>query len=63
MIEREPKSAALSAVLVSLSQNRRILAPGTEPADGGVKLMEPSTVLSLIDDQLEVLRQGKGQLD
>lgn len=31
--------------------------------DGGVRLMEPSTVVSLIDDQLEVLRQGKGQLD
>jgi tRNA threonylcarbamoyl adenosine modification protein (Sua5/YciO/YrdC/YwlC family) len=31
--------------------------------DGGVKLMEPSTVVSLIDDQIEVLRQGKGQLD
>ena len=31
--------------------------------DSGVRLMEPSTVVSLIDDQLEVLRQGKGQLD
>lgn len=31
--------------------------------DGGVRLMEPSTVVSLLDDQLEVLRQGKGQLD
>jgi tRNA threonylcarbamoyl adenosine modification protein (Sua5/YciO/YrdC/YwlC family) len=31
--------------------------------DGGVRLMEPSTVLSLLDDQIEVLRQGKGQLD
>ncbi|KFA87820.1 L-threonylcarbamoyladenylate synthase [Archangium violaceum] len=31
--------------------------------DGGVRLMEPSTVVSLIDDQIEVLRQGKGQLD
>jgi tRNA threonylcarbamoyl adenosine modification protein (Sua5/YciO/YrdC/YwlC family) len=31
--------------------------------DGGVKLMEASTVVSLVDDQLEVLRQGKGQLD
>ena len=31
--------------------------------DGGVKLMEASTVVSLIGDELEVLRQGKGQLD
>jgi tRNA threonylcarbamoyl adenosine modification protein (Sua5/YciO/YrdC/YwlC family) len=31
--------------------------------DGGVRLMEPSTVVSLLDDQLEVLRQGKGELD
>ncbi|WNG58106.1 threonylcarbamoyl-AMP synthase [Archangium gephyra] len=31
--------------------------------DGGVRLMEPSTVVSLIGDQIEVLRQGKGQLD
>ena len=31
--------------------------------DGGVRLMEPSTVVSLLDDQIEVLRQGKGQLD
>jgi tRNA threonylcarbamoyl adenosine modification protein (Sua5/YciO/YrdC/YwlC family) len=31
--------------------------------DGGVRLMEPSTVVSLIGDSLEVLRQGKGKLD
>jgi tRNA threonylcarbamoyl adenosine modification protein (Sua5/YciO/YrdC/YwlC family) len=31
--------------------------------DGGVRLMEPSTVVSLVEDRLEVLRQGKGQLD
>jgi tRNA threonylcarbamoyl adenosine modification protein (Sua5/YciO/YrdC/YwlC family) len=31
--------------------------------DGGVQLMEPSTVVSLVDDHIEVLRQGKGQLD
>jgi len=31
--------------------------------DGGVRLMEPSTVVSLIGDTLEVLRQGKGKLD
>ena len=28
--------------------------------DGGVQHSEPSTVVSLIDDQIEVLRQGKG---
>jgi tRNA threonylcarbamoyl adenosine modification protein (Sua5/YciO/YrdC/YwlC family) len=31
--------------------------------DGGVRLMEPSTVVSLIGDSIEVLRQGKGMLD
>lgn len=31
--------------------------------DGGVKLMEPSTVVSLIGDTLEILRQGKGRLE
>ena len=28
--------------------------------DGGVQPNEPSTVVSLIDDHIEVLRQGKG---
>jgi tRNA threonylcarbamoyl adenosine modification protein (Sua5/YciO/YrdC/YwlC family) len=28
--------------------------------DGGVQPNEPSTIVSLIDDQIEVLRQGKG---
>lgn len=28
--------------------------------DGGVQPNEPSTVVSLVDDQIEVLRQGKG---
>jgi tRNA threonylcarbamoyl adenosine modification protein (Sua5/YciO/YrdC/YwlC family) len=31
--------------------------------DGGVRLMEPSTVVSLIGDTLEILRQGKGRLE
>ncbi len=31
--------------------------------DGGVTLMEPSTVVSLIGDTLEVVRQGKGRLE
>ncbi|NMO23436.1 threonylcarbamoyl-AMP synthase [Pyxidicoccus fallax] len=30
--------------------------------DGGVTLNEPSTVISLIGDTLEILRQGKGRL-
>jgi tRNA threonylcarbamoyl adenosine modification protein (Sua5/YciO/YrdC/YwlC family) len=30
--------------------------------DGGVTLLEASTVVSLIGDQIEVLRQGKGEL-
>jgi tRNA threonylcarbamoyl adenosine modification protein (Sua5/YciO/YrdC/YwlC family) len=28
--------------------------------DGGIRLGDPSTVISLVDDQLEVLRQGSG---
>ena len=28
--------------------------------DGGVQPLEPSTVVSLVGDQIEVLRQGKG---
>jgi tRNA A37 threonylcarbamoyladenosine synthetase subunit TsaC/SUA5/YrdC len=28
-----------------------------------VTLMEPSTVVSLIGDSMEVLRQGKGRVD
>jgi tRNA A37 threonylcarbamoyladenosine synthetase subunit TsaC/SUA5/YrdC len=31
--------------------------------DGGVYPNEPSTVVSLIDDQVEILRQGKGDLE
>ena len=31
--------------------------------DGGVTLMEPSTMVSLIGDSIEILRQGKGRLD
>ena len=31
--------------------------------DAGVTLLEASTVVSLLGDQIEVLRQGKGQLD
>ncbi|QDF05399.1 L-threonylcarbamoyladenylate synthase [Myxococcus xanthus] len=31
--------------------------------DGGVTLNEPSTVISLIGDSLEILRQGKGRLE
>lgn len=31
--------------------------------DGGYQVLEPSTVVSLVDDQVEVLRQGKGKID
>ncbi|HZI11948.1 MAG TPA: L-threonylcarbamoyladenylate synthase [Myxococcus sp.] len=31
--------------------------------DGGITLNEPSTVISLIGDALEILRQGKGRLE
>lgn len=31
--------------------------------DGGVQLVEPSTVLSLVEDQVEVLREGKGSVE
>lgn len=31
--------------------------------DGGYQLNEPSTVLSLLDDHLEVLREGKGSVE
>lgn len=31
--------------------------------DGGYQLAEPSTVLSLVDDRVEVLRQGKGPVE
>ena len=31
--------------------------------DGGVTLAEPSTVLAFLDDRIEILRQGKGQLE
>lgn len=31
--------------------------------DGGVQLVEPSTVLSLIEDRIDVLRQGKGRVE
>jgi len=30
--------------------------------DGGIRHLEASTVLSLVDDQIEILRQGKGPL-
>lgn len=30
--------------------------------DGGFQVFEPSTVVSLVDDQIEVLREGKGKL-
>ena len=31
--------------------------------DGGYQLNEPSTVVSLVDDRIDVLRAGKGPLE
>jgi tRNA threonylcarbamoyl adenosine modification protein (Sua5/YciO/YrdC/YwlC family) len=31
--------------------------------DGGYQVFEPSTVVSLVDDQIEILRQGKGRVE
>ena len=31
--------------------------------DGGIVAAEPSTVVSLIDDQIEILRQGQGIIE
>jgi len=31
--------------------------------DGGVISYEPSTVISLVDDNTEVIREGKGEID
>jgi len=31
--------------------------------DGGYQVFEPSTVVSLLDDEIEILRQGKGRLE
>ena len=30
--------------------------------DGGIRLGNPSTVISLIDDRIEVLREGSGDI-
>lgn len=50
-------------VLVDAREIKEKLGHGLDLIlDGGVMQNEPSTVVSLIGDQLEVLRQGKGEL-
>lgn len=51
-------------VLVDPKDIKEVLGHGLELIlDGGLRLLEPSTVVSLVGDQIEVLRQGKGKLD
>jgi tRNA threonylcarbamoyl adenosine modification protein (Sua5/YciO/YrdC/YwlC family) len=51
-------------VLLDARDIKEALGHGLELIlDGGVVLNEPSTVVSLLQDELEVLRQGKGRLD
>lgn len=51
-------------VLVSAQDIKRELGHGLDLIlDSGVLHNEPSTVVSLLDDQIEVLREGKGKLD
>jgi tRNA threonylcarbamoyl adenosine modification protein (Sua5/YciO/YrdC/YwlC family) len=52
------------ALLIDARSIKERLGHGLELIlDGGVTLMEPSTVVSLIGDSIEILRQGKGRLD
>lgn len=51
-------------VLVDARDIKEVLGHALELIlDAGVLQNEPSTVISLLDDRLEILRQGKGQLD
>ncbi|MGA9522516.1 MAG: Sua5/YciO/YrdC/YwlC family protein, partial [Myxococcaceae bacterium] len=51
-------------VLLDAKELKQHLGHGLELIlDGGIVQNEPSTVVSLIDDQMEVLRQGKGRLE
>jgi tRNA threonylcarbamoyl adenosine modification protein (Sua5/YciO/YrdC/YwlC family) len=51
-------------VLVDPKDIKEVLGHGLDLIlDGGLRLLEPSTVVSLVGDQIEVLRQGKGKLD
>jgi tRNA threonylcarbamoyl adenosine modification protein (Sua5/YciO/YrdC/YwlC family) len=51
-------------VLVDAREIKERLGHGLDLIlDGGVMQNEPSTVVSLLGDQIEVLRQGKGHLD
>jgi tRNA threonylcarbamoyl adenosine modification protein (Sua5/YciO/YrdC/YwlC family) len=50
-------------VLLDAREIRDALGHGLDLIlDGGLTQNEPSTVVSLLDDQLEVLREGKGRL-
>ncbi len=51
-------------VLLDARDIKEVLGHGLDLIlDGGVLLNEPSTVVSLVSDALEVLRQGKGEID
>ena len=51
-------------VLTDAREIKDVLGHGLDLIlDAGVTQNEPSTVVSLLEDQLEVLRQGKGLLD
>ena len=51
-------------VLVDAREIKEKLGHGLDLIlDGGVMQNEPSTVISLVGDQIEVLRQGKGRID
>ena len=51
-------------VLVDAREIKEKLGHGLDLIlDGGVMQNEPSTVVSLVGDRIEVLRQGKGELD
>ena len=51
-------------VLLDARDIKDVLGHGLEVIlDGGIVQNEPSTVVSLLEDQIEVLRQGKGRLE
>jgi tRNA A37 threonylcarbamoyladenosine synthetase subunit TsaC/SUA5/YrdC len=54
-------SAADGSPLVDAKDIKAVLGHGLDLIlDGGLQPSEPSTILSLVGDQIEVLRQGKG---
>ncbi len=53
-----------SETLIDPKDIRDLLGHGLELViDGGYTLSEPSTVISLVDDRVELLRQGKGSVE